>query len=231
MASIDHYKYPGEDVLINEFDCHNVEELVMLEALSTGGNLAYLQMHPIKGKFDFKHLKDIHKFIFQDVYEWAGKIRDIDIGKGNLFCRAQFIEDYAASVFSDFYISCYKARGDKSSFVKVLASHYGDMNALHPFREGNGRSQREFVRELCLKCGYVLDLTLTSHKEMLEASILSFDLGDNSGLVRIFDKCCISKGEYKEYQKALTSKLLILSEDDVSSDFEERLFGHKPAGD
>ncbi len=225
MESIDHYKYPGEDILINEFDCHNAEDLAMLEALSTGGNLVYLQMHPIKGKFDFKHLKDIHKFIFQDIYEWAGKTRDIDIGKGNLFCRAQFIEDYAISVFSDFYSSCYDARKDKVAFVKNLASHYGDLNALHPFREGNGRSQREFTRELCLKCGYIFDLTKTSHKEMLEASVLSFDVGDNSGLEQIFERCCIPKRNYKDLQKALTSKLLILSEDDVDNDFERMLFG------
>lgn len=56
MENIDHYKYPGEDVLINEFDCHDAEDLAKLEALSTGGNLAYLQLHPIKGKFDFRHI-------------------------------------------------------------------------------------------------------------------------------------------------------------------------------
>ncbi len=227
MESIDHYKYPGEDVLINEFDCHDANELSMLEALSTGGNLAYLQMHPLKGKFDFKHLKDIHRFIFQDIYEWAGKIRDIDIGKGNLFCRAQFIEDYAVSVFSDFYSSCYESRKNKETFVKTLANHYGDMNALHPFREGNGRSQREFTRELCLKCGYVFDLTKTNHKEMLDASVLSFDKGDNSGLADIFDRCCIPKSEYKDLQQKLTSRLLILSEDDIDSDFEKQIFGDR----
>lgn len=225
MESIDHYKYPGEDVLINEFECHDAEDLAMLEALSTGGNLAYLQLHPIKGKFDFRHLKDIHRFIFQDVYAWAGKVRDIDIGKGNLFCRAQFIEDYAVSVFSDFYGSCYEARKDKVSFIETLARHYGDMNALHPFREGNGRSQREFTRELCLKCGYVFDLTRTSHKEMLNASVLSFDKGDNSGLSTIFDKCCIPKEEYKDLQGQLTSKLLILSGDDADSELEKKIFG------
>ncbi|WP_084152898.1 Fic/DOC family protein [Oribacterium sp. NK2B42] len=224
MESIDHYKYPGEDILINEFNCHDAEELAMLEALSTGGNLAYLQMHPIKGKFDFKHLKEIHRFIFQDIYGWAGIPRDIDIGKGNLFCRAQFIDEFAITVFSDFYKSCYEAKKDKTSFVENLAKHYGDLNALHPFREGNGRSQREFARELCLKCGYILDLTQTNHKEMLHASILSFDSGDNSGLENIFDRCCIPKKEYKNLQKALTSKLLILSNDDVDSAIEERFF-------
>lgn len=85
MESVDIYKYPGEDVLINEFDCHDADDLAMLEALSTGGNLAFLQLHPIKGKFDFKHLKDIHHFIFQDVFEWAGQTRKVDIAKSSLF--------------------------------------------------------------------------------------------------------------------------------------------------
>ena len=225
MESVDIYKYPGEDVLRNKFDCHNNEELALIEALSTGGNLAYLQLHPINGKFDFKHLKDIHFFIFQDIYDWAGMIRTIDISKNNLFCRAQFIENYASSVFSDFYASCKAAKKDKQEFVKILASHYADMNALHPFREGNGRSQREFARELCIECGYVFDLTVTSHSEMLEASVLSFNKADNSGLEAIFDKCLTPIDEYKDLQKNFTSKLMILSSDDIDDGMSNRLFG------
>ena len=93
--------------------------------------MAYLQLHPIEGKYDFKHLKDIHHFIFQDMFDWAGQIRTIDIGKCNLFCRAQFIESYAESVFGDFYSSCYGARGDRERFIEFFANHYSDMNALH----------------------------------------------------------------------------------------------------
>lgn len=225
MESIDFYKYPGEDVLVNYFDCHDAEELAMLEALSTGANLLYLQLHPIDGKFDFKHLKDIHHFIFQDVYEWAGQTRKVDIAKNSLFCRSQFIDSYADSVFSDFYSSCKSMENDKSQFVETLAAHYADMNALHPFREGNGRSQREFTRELCLSCGYVFDLTCTSHREMLDASILSFNKADNSGLVSVFNKCIIPIEEYGNLQKQLTSKFLILSEDDIDDDLYERIFG------
>ena len=62
------------------------------------------------------------------------------------------------------------------------------MNALHPFREGNGRAQREFARELCLICGYDFDLSCSTHKEMLEASIYSFNTGDSSKLRVIFKK-------------------------------------------
>ena len=181
----DKYVYPGTEVLINKFGCRDAEQLRKLEILSTGGNLAYLQLHPIDGNFDFQHLKDIHYFIFQDLYDWAGEIRNIDIVKNNLFCRAHYINEYARTVFSDFWSSCFENRNDREQFVKVLADHYADMNALHPFREGNGRAQREFTRELCLECGYVFDLTRTKHTEMLHASMLSFNARDSSSLCSI----------------------------------------------
>lgn len=197
MKSIDPYKYPDEDILINRFDCHDYHELQKLEAYSTAGNLLYLQLNPIKGNFDFDHLKAIHYFIFQDIYEWAGKIRTVDIGKGNLFCRVQLINSYAEDVFADFYSSCFSARSDKNEFLNNFTKHYADLNALHPFREGNGRSQREFSRELCLQCGYVLDLTHTSHKEMVDASIESFNTFSNQKLFNIFSKCIIPVKEYR----------------------------------
>lgn len=80
MGNTDPYLYPDESVLVNKFDCHDPEELFRIEADSTAGNLLWLQMNPIRGRFDFEHLKKIHHFIFQDVYEWAGKIRTVDIG-------------------------------------------------------------------------------------------------------------------------------------------------------
>ncbi len=215
MKSIDRYVYPGTNILINKFGCRDADELRRIEALTTGGNLAYLQMNPIEGNFDFQHLKDIHYFIFQDLFDWAGKIREVDIGKNNLFCRTQFINDYAETVFSDFFASCYAERNTRERFIEMLASHYADMNALHPFRDGNGRAQREFTRELCLKCGYVFDLTKTTHEEMLSASIKSFEKGDNSGFISIFERNIIPVEEYKDYQSKLTAALLILSKDDM----------------
>lgn len=211
---VDKYVYPGTNILINKYNCRDEEELKRIETLSTGGNLAWLQLHPIEGDFDFEHLKKIHYFIFQDIYDWAGQIRDVDIGKNNLFCRARFINDYAETVFGDFYSSCNSNKNDMDSFVESLAAHYADLNALHPFREGNGRAQREFTRELCLKCGYVFDLTKTRHEEMLSASIESFQKADNTGFITIFRKCVIPAEEYANFQSKLSASLLILSEDD-----------------
>lgn len=217
MKSIDIYSYPDEDVLVNKFNCHDKDKLAELEAIISGYALLNLQLHPISGKFGFAHLKKIHHAIFKDIYEWAGKPRTIDIGKNNLFCRAQFIGTYAESVFREFYSDCASLKNNKDEFTRALATHYSDMNALHPFREGNGRAQREFTRELCLKCGYMLDFTRTTHAEMLEASVASFNTADTSKFITVFDKCVIPLDTYGDLQKDLTSKFLTLSSDDIDS--------------
>ena len=139
----------------------------------------------------------------------------MDIGKNNLFCRVQFINEYAGTVFDGFFDSCSAARNDRKAFISTLVSRYADLNALHPFREGNGRAQREFIRELCLRCGYVLDFTTTKHQEMLEASIASFNKKDSSQFISIFERAIIPIDEYQDIQARLKSTLLTLSEDDM----------------
>ena len=86
-------------------------------------------------------------------------------------------------------------------------------NALHPFREGNGRAQREFARLVCSECGYYFDLSHTTHIEMLAASKLSFDKGDSSGFVKIFNKA-IYPFDTNLFQD--TDFVSILSKDDLT---------------
>lgn len=126
----------------------------------------------IKRTYDINHLKNIHKKIFEDIYEWAGKIRNVDIAKGNtLFCKAINIENYAENIFSEikrknFFINC-----SKEDLAYNLAKTFLDLNALHPFREGNGRTQREFIRELTEDRGYIIDFDKISKEKMIEVSI------------------------------------------------------------
>lgn len=201
------YCYPDSDVLKNKLNIKDENLLFEAEIELTSIRLKELQTTPINGKFDFKHLKEIHRYIFQDLYEWAGKERTVEIGKGNLFCTVACIQDYATSVFSKYYAQCYSSRNNRDSFIKVFAENYGDLNALHPFREGNGRAQREFARLVCLKCGYDFDLSCATHREMLEASILSFERGDNSRLADIFSRAVAPHKELEseiDYLKILT---------------------------
>lgn len=78
------YCYPNSEVLINKLNITNQKELQQAEMKITAIRLQELQKNPIKGRYDFAHLKAIHHYIFQDLYEWAGKERTVEIGKGNL---------------------------------------------------------------------------------------------------------------------------------------------------
>ena len=193
------YCYHGSDTLINKLNLTDADMLYDAEMELALIRLLEIQRNPIKGAFDFDHLKAIHMYIFQDIYEWAGKVRTVEIGKGNIFCTTRYIPDYAKSVFGSYYPKCYGARNDRDAFIRTLADNYGNLNALHPFREGNGRAQREFARSVCLACGYDFDLSVTNHEEMLEASKLSFNKGDSSGFIEVFSKMVRPAKETAEY--------------------------------
>ena len=207
------YCYPNSNVLINKLNITNNKDLYYAEVKLTSIRLRELQHRPITGKFDFKHLKKIHKYIFQDLYTWAGETRNVEIGKGNIFCTVRYIDDYAKSVFQNYFPQCNQYKDNIDKFVKVFAKNYADVNALHPFREGNGRAQREFARQICLTCGFDFTLSHTTHQNMLEASILSFNKGDNSKLEEIFRKAISS---YDNIETFSCEAIRILTSDDLT---------------
>lgn len=208
------YCYPNTNVLKNKLNITDQTILTKAEMELTLIRLRELENKPINGKFDFEHLKKIHKYIFQDIYDWAGKPRTVDIGKGNLFCTVPCINEYATSVFNKYYKQCKDNKNNIANFIIKLADNYGDLNALHPFREGNGRAQREFARELCLNLGYDFDLSCTKHEEILEASIVSFNTADNSKLVDIFKRAIVPYNELDLNKKS--DYIKILSKDDLN---------------
>lgn len=183
------YCYPDTSILKNKLGIHDKSQLFAAETSLAAVRLYQLYQNPIKGCFDYNHLCCIHQHIFQDLYSWAGKTRTVNIAKTSLFCLVQFIQSYANNVFPAYYNDCMRTKDDPEEFIHVFTEHYADLNALHPFREGNGRSQREYCRELCLKCGYSFDLRCTNHEEMLSASIESLDMDSNASLEAIFRKC------------------------------------------
>lgn len=168
------YCYPNSDVLINKLNIHDSDKLREAERKLTMLRLMDLLEKPVTGKFDFEHLRNIHKYIFQDIYSWAGKIRTVDIAKSNMFCKVQFIEMQASELFRKLQNDDYLKRLPKEKFVEKAAYYFSEINALHPFREGNGRTQRELIRQLAYESGYILHFAVISEKEMVEASIDSF---------------------------------------------------------
>lgn len=210
----DKYCYPGTNILKNKLNIQDKNKLLNAEIRITATRMTELQSTPIKGQFDFKHLCKMHKHIFKDLFDWAGKPRTVDIGKGNIFCLVQYIPSYANDIFSKYYKECNAVKDDQEAFISTLTKHYADVNALHPFREGNGRAQREFARELCLSCGYAFDLTKTRHEKMLDASIASFN-GDNTKLEQIFKHSITPIDNYELHNQKLQQTIQTLSSDDI----------------
>ena len=93
------YCYPDSHVLINKLNIQNADTLHIAEREITSLRLAAAKMQPIKGKFDMKHLQKIHGYLFGDIYGWAGKLRHVDIAKGNQFCLAMNLDTYGNNLF------------------------------------------------------------------------------------------------------------------------------------
>ncbi len=179
------YCYPNTDILINKLNIKDEKFLYDTERKLVSLRVDELIDNPIKGDFDFNHLKSIHKFLFQDIYKWAGNPRTCAIAKKDLFCLPEFIDSYASDVFGGLIRDKYFIQYDYEETIKKLVDLFSDINALHPFREGNGRSQREFIEELAKINGIDLDLTQVSKMDMIIASHEAIN-GHNDKLHKIF---------------------------------------------
>jgi len=168
------YCYPGTDVLINKFNIRDAKHLLSIEKTITSTKIGELRNKPIKGQFDIDHLKKIHKYIFGDIYPFAGEFRDESIIKGNVrFANPLYIEENSIKLFKELKNENYLVGLDKDKLSQRLAYYFAEINILHPFREGNGRTQREFIREVALLSGYDIDWRLIDRSEYMNASIKS----------------------------------------------------------
>ena len=157
---VDPYTYPGTGVLRNKPGLRDERALREFEYEQARSRNEELREKPIAGKFDLEHLKAIHAHTFQDVYDWAGQLRTVNISKGGTtFAQPAFIESEAQRMSASLAAENHLQGLDKPQFVERLAHHYGEWNALHPFREGNGRATREFLGQLARGAGYELDQT------------------------------------------------------------------------
>lgn len=181
----DTYCYPGTDVLRNKAEITNAEDLDAYEGeLSTLRSIEILE-NPIAGQFDLAHLQRIHLALFQDVYDWAGKIRTVDISRGNSrFANVRFIESAANDIFNKLARENWLRGLDADALSKRLAHYLSEINALHPFREGNGRVQRIFISQLSQSAGYQLDYSDLEQEQIYRAMELAFN-GDESILANL----------------------------------------------
>lgn len=179
--------YPGTTVLINKFDIRNEAKLNEVETVLVSARSAEWLEHPKADSFDFAHYKAIHRFLFSDLYDWAGQIRTVDISKkGTRFCPAANIEQQADLIFRHL-----KERNSFNSlprkdFLDEIVDFYCATNDLHPFREGNGRTQRIFLSQLICHAGYDLNWSEVDGDLLMIATIQSAQ-GVTDLLQRIFE--------------------------------------------
>lgn len=169
-----YYCYPNCFILKNKLNIKDEDLLEEAERQITAVKILDIKMHPVKGDLNFSHLVNIHKYIFEDIYNWAGEARSVNITKGSQFCNYLFINNMAEEIFSKLQKEKFLIGLPKDELIIRLSYYLGELNAMHPFREGNGRTQRVFIEYLAQTAGYYVDFSKVSSKEMIEASADSF---------------------------------------------------------
>lgn len=183
----DKYCYPGSDILINLLDIQDAVLLAQAEADFTAERYrTYQATHLELNDFNLAHLKQLHRHLFQDIYEWAGELRDVDISKGETrFCTWSRISPEADKLFKN--IPALAKLDSKDGIVTAVAHLFCETNLLHPFREGNGRVQRFFFEEMLFTLGFDLVWPRISQQHWIEANVAGVNL-DLSKLEGIFSQ-------------------------------------------
>jgi cell filamentation protein len=184
--SVDRYSDPASGVLRNRFGITDVDRLRVVEADLTAAALADLGTRMLPGGYDLVHLRLFHAEIFGDLYPWAGEIRTVGIAKSDPFCLPQHIEAYSGEVFNALGKERFLRNLLRDDFVARLTHYFAEVNAIHPFREGNGRAQRAFFRQLSREAGWPIDWSGLDPHRNTEASMASLR-GDNSLLQEMLD--------------------------------------------
>ena len=130
----------------------------------------------------------IHQQLFQDVFDWAGELRDVDISKGEIqFCHFEYIENEGNDLMQEMEDEHYLVGLSRTEFVLRLSHYYCEINVLHPFFVGSGRAQRVFFEQLAIHAGYILDWKDVSPEGWATANQAGA-LGDLAPLTEIFTK-------------------------------------------
>jgi cell filamentation protein len=176
---VDPYVYPGTSVLRNLAGLRDTDTLADHEAQASTLRLAQLAAIRLEGAYDLPHLQEFHRFIFQDIYSWAGVLRSVPLAKpGSMFALPEHIESYIKEVLRLLADERHLRGLPRQEFTERLTYYYAEINAVHPFREGNGRAQRSFLRQLALDAGHILTWEHLDSEALIHASQCSLQ-GDN----------------------------------------------------
>jgi len=185
-VSNDPYCWPGTSVLRNKLDIHDEATLADAEAEFAAVALEHIDIEA--PPFDLEYLCRLHRQLFGDVYEWAGEVRTIDLSKGTTrFCTSHRIVPEADKVM--------QALGDMAPWhasrdvtIGHIAECFGELNLIHPFREGNGRTARLFFEHFLALHGYTVNWGKVERDNWIAACIAAVEC-DYTPLEEVLDRC------------------------------------------
>lgn len=176
----DPYAYKNTDVLKNKA---GVRDVALLEAFELEMTALRADEPLPVGRYGPAHYRAVHHHLFQDVYRWAGRYRTVRTAKnGNAFCYPEHIAASMAKLFERLSADPFVEGGSFEMFAAAAADFLADLNAIHPFREGNGRIQLTFIHMVATRAGHPLDMRKVEEATMIPAMIASFH-GDLAPLI------------------------------------------------
>lgn len=183
----DPYADPSVGVLRNLLGITDATRLATIEGEIASIRIAALAVVPLPGGYDLDHLCLFHRQIFGDVYEWAGATRSVNIQKAPVpFCNVMHIEAEADRIFA--LMRALEPVSDDLDVASAAAAEaLGELNSLHPFREGNGRAQRAFLRQWLSEYGWSIDWEAVDPQQNIvacQAALLEVDYDPLVALIR-----------------------------------------------
>jgi cell filamentation protein len=171
-AAPDPYCYRGTSILRNRLGLRDQDALDAFEIDVVTQRMA----EPLPGgRLDARHYRAIHRHLFGDVYRWAGQFRSVRIAKGgSMFCYPENIAAELGRVFAELAAQQHLRNLSSDTFATLSAHALAELNAIHAFRDGNGRTQLAFLAALANAAGHPLDFTRLDPADFLQAMIASF---------------------------------------------------------
>lgn len=184
----DYYVDPVTGVLTNKLGITDRQELEDAEAEITSVKIISILVGADYdlGQFTWQLLLSIHARIFDEIYDWAGEVRDVEISKGDTsFARMEHINSSGEALLSELANEHYLEGLDDQQVLRRLAHYYSELNIIHPFREGNGRTIRTYISLLAETLGWDIAWDEMDPEENITACIAAYN-GNEQPLVELF---------------------------------------------
>lgn len=183
----DSYCYPGSTVLRNKLDIR--DDVTLSEVERQLSAIAADNVDFSLPPYSLAYLQNIHRTLFSDLYEWAGELRTVGISKQNTrFCQPEYMAREAEKIFKRMAAADWFEGKGRADLIVAVAEAYSDLNVVHPFREGNGRTQRILFEHLIMNAGFEISWWGIDEDEWICANIAAYNC--NLGLMeQVFEKC------------------------------------------